>query len=466
MGLCQNVARIDIMATLALITLPLSGHQRPMMAAARALRDAGHRPVIVGPPDITSKIADDIEALTVGARDLLPGQLDALCACLTRMRSWDDVRQMFSVIATLSQFYIDHLPAAIERLGADAVLHDQLEPAAGIVARGLENSHGLKHISLACALPMNREASIPPPFMGWRYRPGPFGHWLNGGYYNVVNWLMAEQGRVLETGARHFGLSKPDGLKDWEQPWSVEDGISRNTDLAQGLASLDFPRDQPPIYLGPLRDTAEPYPGLDSIGPERDGRPLAFISLGTLMGGRARLLSTMAKSASARGLQPVVVHGGRLPDAGAVLPRGTIARDFLNQKEVFSETQAAIIHGGYNTATDAVSAGVPLVTVPLAFEQGAIAARVERADLGRTVGSWGPSLSQRIHLALGDVMSSKSIVQAVRRARFEAMAAPGLSGLVVAVERALGQSIESDWMTRPARSSQLINTHLGEQPAK
>lgn len=462
----RSLVRIDYMATLALITLPLSGHQRPMMAAARALRAAGHRPVVVGPPDITAKMVDDIEVMTVGEADLPPGQLDAMCACLSRMRSWSDVRQMFDMLASLSEFYLDHLPATVERLGADVVLHDQLEPGAGIVARGLARSHGLKHISLACALPMNREASIPPPFMGWRYRPGPVGHWLNGGYYNVVNWLMAEQGRVLEAGARRFGLSKPSGLKDWERPWSIDDGISRTTDLAQGLASLDFPRAQPPTYLGPLRDKIASYPGLDSIGHERDGRPLAFISLGTLMGGRTRILSAMAKAASARGLQPVVVHGGRFPDADLGLPRGTIARDFLNQKEILSDAQAAIIHGGYNSTTDAVSAGVPLVTVPMAFEQAAISARVERAELGRTVGSRGPSLSQRIQLALGDVVSSKSIAQAVRSARFEAMAAPGLSGLVAAVDRALEPSTEFDQTVRPARPPKSIGSFLGEQAAK
>lgn len=462
----RYLVRIEIMATLALITLPLSGHQRPMIATARALRDAGHRPVVVGPPDLTAKIPNDVETMTVGARDLPPGQLDAMCACLSRMTSWGDVRQMFDTVAALSQFYLTHLPAAVDRLGADAILHDQLEPGAGLVARGLSCSQGLKHISLACALPMNRDAAVPPPFMGWRYRPNAFGHWLNGGYYNVVNWLMAEQGRVLAAGARRFGLTKPEGLPDWQRSWSVDDGISRTTDLAQGLASLDFPRQNPPTYLGPLRDNTASYPGLESIDHERDGRPLAFISLGTLMGGRTRILTAMAKAAIARGLQPVVVHGGRLPDAGSVLPRGTITRDFVDQQDVLSEARAAIIHGGYNSTTDAVTAGVPLITVPLAFEQGAIAARVERAGLGRTVGSIGPSLSQRTQFALGDVLTSKSVARAVRRAQFEAMAAPGLSGLIVAVDRALGQTVDIDRATRPARSSQSITPYAGEQTVK
>lgn len=409
-----------------------------MMSAARALKAAGHRPVVVGPTDLTAQIPDDVEVLTVGGSDLPPGYLTNMCQCLSQMSSFADVRQMFRLIEALSQFYVDHLPAAAEKLGADAILHDQLEPAAGLVARGLSRSLRICHISLACALPMNRDASVPPPLMGWRYRPDRFGHWLNGGYYNVVNWLLAGQGRVLQSAADRFGLSKSGELLDWQRPWSVDDGISRHADLSQGLASLDYPRDRPPRYLGPLRDAGSTFPGLDSIAAERDGRSLAFLSLGTLMGERTSILSAMAKAATAQGLQPVIVHGGRIGPRDLDVPVGTIIRDFLDQSNILSDSKVAMIHGGYNTTTDAVAAGVPLVTVPLVFEQGAIAARIERAGVGRTVNRLGPNLSQRLTFALGHVLTSESVQHAVRRTQFEALAAPGLAGLVSEVEACLG----------------------------
>ncbi|GLQ21073.1 glycosyltransferase [Algimonas porphyrae] len=427
------------MSTLALITLPLPGHMRPMMAAARALQQAGHHPVVVGPADLTARVPDDIATRTIGQTDLPAGAVDHMCACLSRMSRLSDLRQMFRAIATLSQFYLDHLPQAIEQIGADAILHDQLEPGAGLVARSLSRSWGVRHISLACALPMNREPSVPPPFMGWRFRPSRYGAWLNAGYYRVVNALHAEQGLVLANGARRFGLTKPDDLEDWQQVWSVDDGISDQTDLVQGLASLDYPRQSPPTYLGPFRDSRDAYPGLSSIQSERDGRPLAFISLGTLMGGKRRILRAMANAATARGLQPILVHGGRLNVEQADLPTGTIARDFLDQRAIMADAAVAMLHGGYNSTTDAIAAGLPLITVPLAFEQGAIAARVERAQLGRTVGRLGSGLTLRLQQALDAVTGSPTIRAASRRAQFEALAAPGLSGLVASVDGALRQ---------------------------
>ena len=437
----RRLVRIQVMATLALITLPLSGHIHPMMAAARALQAAGHRPVVVGPPDLVARIPEDIDTHTIAAADCPPGALDRRCACLSRMSRPSDIGEMFALVAELSQLYVDHLPAALDALGADAVLHDQLEPAAGLVARAGARE-GLAHISLACALPMNREPAVPPPFMGWRYRTGAWGHWLNGGYYNVVNLLLRRQGRVLEAAAARFGLAKPDAnpdgspLQDWQEAWSVQDGLSATHDLAQGLASLDFPRHVAPAYLGPLRDTRTAYPGLDTIAGERDGRPLCFVTLGTLMGARARLLAAMSRAAISRGLQPVVVHGGRLPDSAA-LPRGTIVRDFLDQRAVLADSAAAIVHGGYNSTTDVVAQGLPFVTLPIAFEQAAIAARVSRARLGRVVGRRGPDLAQRIGLGLSDAARDPAMRAARRSARFEAGAAPGTAGLVRAVDSAL-----------------------------
>lgn len=438
------------MATLAIVTLPLSGHLRPMLAACAALKRAGHRPVIVGPVDLIARIPAPFETQTIGISDLPAGALNALCDCLSRMKSLQDVRDMFKVVARLSQFYLDHLPQAVDALGAEAILHDQLEPAAGLIARGLSRTYGLRHISLACALPMNREASVPPPLMGWRYRPGAFGDWLNAGYYRVVNALMQEQGRVLSAAAARFGLTKPDGLQDWQQVWSVDDGISRQLDVAQGLASLDFPRQNPPVYLGPFRDERDPFPGLDNIAGERDGRPLAFISLGTLMGGRVKSLRAMSRAAISRGFQPVIVHGGRpRPDVEG-FPKGMIIRDFLNQSEILSNAGAAILHGGYNSATDAVAAGVPLVVVPQAFEQGAMAARIGRGGLGRAVSRYGPSLSQRIDLALGDMTQSSAFRLISRQAQYEALSAPGVDGFVAAIDVLLeAKGLPQDNQIRP-----------------
>jgi UDP:flavonoid glycosyltransferase YjiC (YdhE family) len=86
---------------------------------------------------------------------------------------------------------------------------------------------------------------------------------------------------------------------------------------------------------------------------------------------------------------------------------------------------------------DVVAAGVPFVTVPIAFDQAAIAARINRAKLGCVVGRRGPDLLQRLTLGLSETARSEALRAARRQARFEAMAAPGVDGVVAAMNDAL-----------------------------
>ena len=50
---------------------------------------------------------------------------------------------------------------------------------------------------------------------------------------------------------------------------------------------------------------------------------------------------------------------------------------------MLARSAVAVLNGGLNTVMDALAAGVPILAVPIAFEQGAIASRIERAGAGR-----------------------------------------------------------------------------------
>ncbi len=69
----------------------------------------------------------------------------------------------------------------------------------------------------------------------------------------------------------------------------------------------------------------------------------------------------------------------------AALPGDPLVRAFWPQRGVLRQCAAAILHGGFNTVLDALAAGVPIVAVPIAFEQPATAARVAWTGTGRVV---------------------------------------------------------------------------------
>jgi UDP:flavonoid glycosyltransferase YjiC (YdhE family) len=75
---------------------------------------------------------------------------------------------------------------------------------------------------------------------------------------------------------------------------------------------------------------------------------------------------------------------------------------------------AAVLHGGFNTVLDALSAGVPIVALPIAFEQPATAARLARVGAGRVVSA--RSLTVRtLANALHEVMTRPTYRSAASR---------------------------------------------------
>ena len=243
--------------------------------------------------------------------------------------------------------FVREAPAACRSLGIDLIVGDQTEAAAGLVARRLR----LPFVSIANALPLNREPGIPPPFVGWSPDDSPWGRERNLGGYRVSDWLMRRHHRAIAQAARDWDLGPL---------LTIEDCASPVAQLSQMVAGLDFPRTERPEgfrYVGPLRDPLAP--GGSFARPAGNARPLIFASLGTLQGGRSRLFRTIAAAAERLDAELGIAHGGGLSarDVGR-LPGKPRVYDFVPQREVLAEASLAVLHGGMNTVLDALATAV------------------------------------------------------------------------------------------------------------
>jgi zeaxanthin glucosyltransferase len=352
------------MTHFGIIAPPLRGHLDPFAALAEALRARGHA--------VTAFIDRSAAALLRGKLSVCPLDLPAAGALEPHLPSAGGGGGLAATVRAMAQrtrALCAVLPHALGEAGVEAVLADQTEAAGGLVARHL----ALPYASIACALPLNREDDVPPPYVGWHYGSTPWHRWLYRGGYRVVDWLMTPLTRTVQRQAAAWSLS---GIT------RLEDTFSPDLQLLQLPRALDFPRhalSPAARYLGPFRAALLERWDL----PDDDGRPLAFCSLGTLQGGRAPLFAVFARVLADAGLRPVIAHGGRLaPALTWHFPGRPIVADFLPQRAVLARARIAIVHGGLNTVLDALSLGVPMILVPLAFEQGAIAARVAASGAG------------------------------------------------------------------------------------
>jgi zeaxanthin glucosyltransferase len=393
----------------AFIAPPLTGHYKPLAALARELVGRGHRATFVHHADA----APLAERRGVAFQPLPSGRIGE------HLRIGGTVREMARQMEMLCR----EAPPLLRALGVDAMVADQLEPAGGLIAEHLR----LPFVTAACALPINREPGVPPPYVGWGYDPSPRGLGWNRGGWRVSDFLMRPLADAIARQAAAWSL--PPRRR-------IEDCFSPLLELAQAVPGIDYPRRELPAhfhYLGPFRQPGEARFRL----PELEGRPFVYCSLGTLQGGRVGLFAKVAAACADLRLPLVLTHCGRL-SAGDVtgLPGEVFAYDYLPQEAVLDQALLAVTHAGFNTVLECLAAGKPMVAMPIAFDQPAVAARVAWTGVGEVVPPRRAS-RRRLADAIVHVLEDGSYRDAAARAAGEIRSAGGVARAAHLIEAAL-----------------------------
>lgn len=374
------------MAHFGVVAPAFRSHFNAMEALSVALIERGHQVTFLHQGDSAAWLVDRrIGFHALGRTSHPAGSLAAALGRAANPGSLPGLRRVIADMARTTAMFCRELPAAFAALRIDAVLADQMEAGAGLVAEAL----ALPFFSVACALPVNREPGIALPVM-------PFGYGLDerslricDGSTRVYDWMMAPHRTVIAAHARQLGLAARDGLHQCLSPLAQ---------LSQTVAGFDFPRRQlPPHFhhVGPLRrvmpanqgatrDTLESADAPDLARLDA-GRPFIFASLGTLQGQRYALFRRIAAACRRLDAQLLVAHCGGLDahQAGALKAAGaTWVCAFADQQAVLARADAVVSHAGLNTAMDAIAAGTPILAVPIAFDQPGVAARIRHAGVG------------------------------------------------------------------------------------
>lgn len=352
---------------LAIVAPPLLGHVDPLIALGTALARLGHRLTLVHVPGAAQLVSGTaVEFSPIDWHDddsVLPEYLRQLA----RADGPIGLPRMIRATVAMTERLLDRLPATLARIGADAVIADLTEPAGALAARRL----GIPHVTTVTGLPLMRDPALPPAYVGWRYRTGGGARIRDWGGHLVAGRLMRPISRVAA---------------EYRGRWRLAEDDTALIQVAQCPRLLDFPRAAlaPEFHYGaPWRLPQPPRPR-----PSDDDRPLIFCSLGSLQGSRARLFAAMTSACARVGARAIVAHGGGLtPAEAAALPGDPLVRAWWPQRAILPYCAAAMLHGGFNTVLDALAAGVPIVALPIAFEQPGTAARIARAGAGVVVGA-------------------------------------------------------------------------------
>ena len=360
------------MARFALICPPFFSHLRVFEALGLELERRGHRAMLVlnrgGAAMARARAQGGLEAHEIGGdsrRDL-----DHLLRRAARPSGPFGILRTVADSARLTDELCAGGSALLQDLGIDAVIGDQMEPAAGLLAVRL----GLPLVSLASALPVHDDPTVPLPFLSWDYDPSEKGLKRNRGGERVARLLLTRQRRTIAAWVERFGVGPRETLQDCLSPLAQ---------ISQLVASLDFPGDRPPRRhrVGPIRRPGEEHDASDVLGTD-DGRPLVFASLGTLQGHRVAIFRAVASACRDLGARCVVAHCGALTPCQAASIDADLVTDFVPQRTILRRSAVCVTHAGMNTVLDALEAGVPLLAIPIAFDQPGIAARIVHHGAG------------------------------------------------------------------------------------
>ena len=354
-------------------------HFNALEAIAVELIERGHRVTFLHRTDAKAFLRDPrIGFQALGAASHPAGSLAESLRRAANPGGPLGIRGVILDMAATTDMLCRELPAAMASLAIDAVLADQMEAAGALAAEGA----GIPFISIACALPVNREPGIPLPVMPFKYAQTEQALQMYQGSARVYDWIMGPHSKVVAQWAATFKLSPRSMLHECLSPLAQ---------ISQTTVSFDFPRTALSAtfhHVGPLRTRAgstTPTQVTSAMPPVEPGRPFIFASLGTLQGQRYAVFKRIAQACRQRDAQLLVAHCGGLDAAHerALQQAGaTWVTDFAPQAAVLAQADAVVSHAGLNTVMDAIAARTPILALPVAFDQPGAASRVCHAGIG------------------------------------------------------------------------------------
>ncbi len=119
-----------------------------------------------------------------------------------------------------------------------------------------------------------------------------------------------------------------------------------------------------------------------SVRQRQADMPRILVSLGTFFSARTDLLRMLVAAFRDEPVEVLLAHGVTAPtDLGPIPEHWTIA-PFLPQPALLASCDLVVTHGGNNTVTEALTAGLPMLVGPLSTDQFSAAADIEAAALG------------------------------------------------------------------------------------
>src|SRR5258707_15268182 len=200
-----------------------------------------------------------------------------------------------------------------------------------------------------------------------------------------LDWRSSEYGQAVGPIAQSYDERKRLEI-DWSNPAAT---VFRQAVITQTPKEFDFPiPDLPPQfhYAGLFHDNEgrEPVP---FPWEKLSGKPLIYASMGTLVNGLNNVYGAILEAAGEFPEMQVVLSVGKNFNPGDLgpVPSNTIVVRIAPQIKLLKRAALCITHAGLNTALEALAQGVPMVAIPIGYDQPGAAARIAYHGTGEFI---------------------------------------------------------------------------------
>jgi len=361
------------------LSLPLSGHLNPMTALARELQSRGHEVVLIGVPDIEPAArAADLDFVSFGENEYPPGSIAKRWGRVANLHGLDVVRYTARELTPgLVKTALEYLPGKLAETGVNALVLDMIYRLIEIVPMHLR----LPYVQIWNILHFDFSGSTPLALYSWPHETSPEALARNVNGLEIVREIRGPIMPIVQSYAERNELEI-----DWSKPAPT---LSKLAVITQTPKEFDFPIPHLPpqfFYAGPFHDNEGREP-VSFPWEKLTDKPLIYASMGTLVNGLNKVYGAILEAVGEFPEMQVVLSVGRNvnPDDLGPIPSNTIVVRIAPQIELLKRAALCITHAGLNTALEALAQGVPMVAIPIGYDQPGVAARIAYHGVGEFV---------------------------------------------------------------------------------
>jgi zeaxanthin glucosyltransferase len=313
-----------------------------------------------------------------GEAEFPVGSIDKLYSSVATMRGFEVVRHSWMDLnPELTRVTFDYLGEKLATTGVEAVVIDTVHFFIELVPLSMS----LPYVHIWNVLLLDFSGATPASVFSSPLDPSPEGLKRNAENLHKMGAILGPLAEVARSYAEKVGLKV-----DWNDPAATRSKLAVITQTPREFDFPGIPWSAQFHYSGPFHDDIGrelvPFPW-----EQLSGKPLIYASLGTLVNGLDDVYKHILKAVEPLGDVQVVLAVGKniSPENLGRIPPNTVVVRSARQIELLKRAALCITHAGLNTALESLAQGVPMVAIPIGYDQPGTAARVAHHGTGEFI---------------------------------------------------------------------------------